>query len=150
MNLKEKISNDLKEALKTGDAFRRDVLRLLGSAIHNAEIEKKKQDEGLSDEEVVEVIARSIKQRRDSVEQYEKGGRSDLAEKEKKEIEILSAYMPEQLSEDKIREIVKEVIAGTGAASKADMGRVMGAAMGRLKGQADGNMVKKIVEELLR
>jgi uncharacterized protein len=91
-----------------------------------------------------------VKQRRDSIEQYEKGGRTDLAEKEKKEMEILTAYLPEQLGEDKIRETIKEVMAQTGAASKADIGKVMGQAMGRLKGQADGNTVKRIVEDLLR
>jgi hypothetical protein len=84
------------------------------------------------------------------VEQYEKGGRQDLAEKEKKEIEIISAYLPEQLGEDKIREIIKEVITATGASSKADMGKVMGQAMGKLKGRVDGNAVKKIVEEELK
>ena len=115
----------------------------------NMEIEKMKKEEGLTDAEVLEVINRAVKQRRDSIEQFEKGGRQDLAEKEKKEMEILMAYLPEQLGEDKIREIIQEVIAQTGAAGKADMGKVMGQAMGKLKGQADGNVVKKIVEEEL-
>jgi uncharacterized protein len=150
MLLKEKISQDLKQAMKSGDALKRDTLRMLESMIHNAEIEKKKKEEGLTDAEVIEILSRAVKQRRDSVEQYEKGGRSDLAEKEKKEIEIISAYLPEQLGEDKIREIVKEVITQTGASSKADIGRVMGQVMGRLKGQAGGNTVKKIVEEELK
>lgn len=149
MNLKEKIHNDLKEAMKAGDVLRRDTLRMLDSAIKNAEIEKMKKETGLADEEVVEVAARAVKQRKDSIEQYEKGGRADLAEKEKQELEILLAYLPEQMGEDKIREVVKGVIAETGASSKADMGKVMGAAMGKLKGQADGNVVKKIVEEAL-
>lgn len=135
--------------MKAGDTLKRDTLRMLDAMIKNTEIEKLKKEEGLSDAEIVEVLSRAVKQRRDSVEQYEKGGRADLADKEKKEIEIISAYLPEQLGEDKIREIVKEVIAQTGAASKADIGKVMGQAMGRLKGQADGNAVKKIVEELL-
>ena len=150
MNLKEKISEDLKMAMKAGDTLKRETLRMLESMIHNAEIEKRKKEEGLTDAEVIEVLSRAVKQRRDSVEQYEKGGRADLAEKEKKEIEIISAYLPEQLGEDKIREIIKEVIAQTGAAGKSDMGRVMGQAMGKLKGQADGNTVKKIVEEELQ
>ena len=140
----------MKEAMKAGDATKRDTLRMLDSMIKNTEIEKLKKEEGLNDEEVQAVIARAVKQRRDSVEQYKAGGREDLAEKESKEIEILSGYMPEQLGEDKIREIVKAVIAETGATSKADMGKVMGAAMGKLKGQADGNVVKKIVEEELK
>lgn len=149
MSLKEKISDDLIAAMKAGDALRRDTLRMVDSMIQNAEIEKKKKDKGLDDNEVVEVLSRAVKQRKDSVEQYKKGGRQDLAEKEKKEMEIISAYLPEQLGEEKIREIIKEVITQTGAAGKADMGKVMGQAMGKLKGQADGNMVKKMVEEEL-
>jgi len=150
MSLKEKIHSDLKDAMKAGEAVRRDTLRMLDSMIKNTEIEKMKKEEGLSDEEVISVIGRGIKQRRDSVEQYEKGGRPELADKEKKEIEILSVYLPEQMGEDKIREIVKSVISATGAKTKAEMGKVMGAAMGKLKGQADGNTVKKIVEEELK
>jgi hypothetical protein len=149
MSLKQTISADLKVAMKAGDAIRRDTLRMLEMMIKNSEIEKKKKEEGLNDAEVIEVLSRAVKQRKDSVEQYEKGGRQDLADKEKKEIEIISAYLPEQLGEEKIREIIKDVIAKTGATGKADMGKVMGAAMGQLKGQADGNMVKKIVEEAL-
>lgn len=149
MSLKEKIIADLKDAMKAGDAKKRDTLRLLDSAVKNTEIEKKKRETGLSDEEIIEVVARSIKQRKDSVAQYEAGGRPELAENEKAEIEILSAYMPEQLSEDEIRKVVKEIIVATGMTSKADMGKVMGQAMGKLKGQADGNVVKKIVEEEL-
>jgi hypothetical protein len=117
--------------------------------VKNVEIEKKKREAGLTDEEIIEVMARAIKQRKDSMAQYESGGRADLAEKEEKEVEILLAYMPAQLSEDEIRNIVKEVISEKGAASKADIGRVMGPAMARLKGRSDGNLVKKIVEEEL-
>lgn len=149
MSLKTKIVSDLKEAMKSGDVMKRDTLRMLDAMIKNTEIEKMKKEEGLSDAEVVEVMSRAVKQRRDSEEQYKKGGRQDLADKEKKEIEIISAYLPEQLGEEKIREIVKNVISETGAASKADIGKVMGQAMGRLKGQADGNVVKKVAEELL-
>lgn len=150
MNLKEKIISDLKSAMKAGDAFRRDVLRFLDSAIKNAEIEKKKRETGLTDEEVMEIVARSVKQRRDSISQYEAGGRADLAEKEKKELEIISAYMPEQIGEDEVRIIVKEAIATVGSSSKTDTGKIMGAAMGKLKGKADGNLVRKIVEEELK
>lgn len=98
MDLKEKIQEDLKEAMKSGDTLKRDVLRVLDSNIKNVEIEKGKREEGLSDEEVVGVINKSVKQHRDSVEQYKNGGREDLAEKEQKEIEILSVYLPEQIS----------------------------------------------------
>lgn len=135
--------------MKAGDAVKRDTLRMLDSMIKNVEIEKMKRETGLSDEETQEVIARAVKQRKDAIAQYEAGGRPELAEKENAEIAILMGYMPEQMSEDKVREIVKEVIASSGATSKADIGKVMGAAMGRLKGQTDGNVVKKIVEEEL-
>lgn len=150
MDLKQKILADLKEAMKSGDVIRRECLRLLDAAIKNTEIEKRKKETGLSDDEIIEVAKRLIKQRKESSEQYEKGGRADLAEKEKKEAEILAGYMPKQLDEDKIREIVKEVISQSGAVSKADMGKIMGQAMGKLKEQADGNTVRKIVEDELK
>ena len=150
MSLKQQIFEDLKSAMKAGEAEKRDTLRMLDSMIKNAEIDKMKKEEGLNDAEVQEVIARAIKQRKDAIAQFEEGGRPELAEKEKKEVEILSVYMPEQLSEDKVREIVKEVIAQSGATSKAEIGKVMGPAMGKLKGQADGNLVKHIVEEELQ
>lgn len=148
--LKQKIQDDLKSAMKAGDARKRDTLRMLDSMIKNVEIEKMKREAGLTDEEIQEVIARGIKQRKDSVAQYESGGRPELAEQEKSEIEILLGYMPAQMSEEEVRGAVKSVIAQTGTSSKADMGKVMGAAMGKLKGKADGNLVKKIVEEELK
>jgi hypothetical protein len=148
--LKQKISEDLKSAMKSGDSFKRDVLRFLDSAVKNVEIEKKKRETGLTDEEIVEVIARLSKQRKDSMEQYEKGGRADLVEKEKKELEILMQYMPQQLSEDELRVIVKETISAVGATSASDTGKVMGAVMGKVKGKTDGNAVKKIVGEELK
>lgn len=147
--LKKQILEDLKSAMKEGNAAKRDALRMLDSMIKNVEIEKKKREEGLSDEEVQEVIAKAIKQRRDAVAQFEAGGRADLAEKEKAEVEILSVYMPSQLGEDDVRKIIKEVIAESGASSMAEIGKVMGPAMKKLKGLADGNLVKKIVEEEL-
>ncbi len=149
MSLKQKITEDIKAAMKEGNALKKDALRMLDSMIKNTEIEKLKKEDGLSDAEVIEVVARAIKQRRDSAAQYEAGGRADLAEKEKNEIEVLSVYMPAQLSKDEVRSAVKEVIASLGATSKSEMGKVMGAAMAKLKGQTDGNLVKKIVEEEL-
>ena len=149
ISLKEQIVSDLKESLKSGDSFRRDVLRMLSSTIKNSEIEKKKKEEGLNDQEVIEVIKRSVKQRKDSVEQYEKGNRIDLAEKEKKEIEIISAYLPAQMDEEKVREEIKNVISELGEFSPKDFGKAMGISMKRLQGQADGNVVKKILEEEL-
>lgn len=147
--LKEQILSDLKDSLKSGDNLKRDVLRMLSGALKNVEIDKKKKEEGLSDEEVLEVVKRSIKQRKDSVEQYEKGNRQDLADKEKSEIGILSVYLPQQLSEEKVREEIKNVISQIGASSKADFGKVMGLAMKKIGSQTDGTIVKKIVEEEL-
>jgi uncharacterized protein len=149
MSLKEQMLTDLKDSLKSGDNFRRDTLRLLSSAIKNSEIEKRKKEEGLNDQEVLEVLKKAVKQRNDSIEQYEKGGRKDLAEKEKKELAIISAYLPAQMSKEKMREVVKSVISETGATSLKDFGKVMGMAMKKLEGQADGSTVKKISEEEL-
>lgn len=145
--LKKQIFEDLKSAMREGNAEKRDTLRMLDSMIKNAEIDKKKREEGLSDEEVQEVVLKAIKQRKDAIAQYVEGGREELADKEKKEIEILSAYMPVQLGEDEIRKIVRETLAEAGA---ADMGKAMGAVMAKLKGQADGTIVRKIVEEELK
>lgn len=141
--LKQKIRENLKLAMKNNDVLTRDVLRMMDSMIKNAEIEKKKKEKGLSDEEVQAVLARAVKQRKDSVEQYEKAGRSELAEKEKKEIEILNRYMPEQMNKADLKKEIADIISQTGAQSKEDIGRVMGMAMGKLKGKADGNIVKK-------
>jgi uncharacterized protein YqeY len=149
MALKKQIAEDLKVSMKAGDALKRDTLRMLDSMVKNTEIEKLKKEEGLSDQEVQEVVARAVKQRKDAAAQYASGGRPELAEKENKEIEILMGYLPEQMSDEKVREAVKEIIATAGATTKADIGKVMGQAMSRLKGQADGNAVKKIVEEEL-
>jgi hypothetical protein len=149
MTLKQQILSDLKSALKSGDKFKRDVLRFLDSALKNAEIEKRKKEEGLTDEEIIEIIARSLKQRRDSIEQYQKGNRLDLAEKEKKELAILSQYMPEQLSPEEIEKAVKKAIIDLQVAGISDRGKVMGKVMGELKGKADGNVVRKVVEKLL-
>ncbi len=149
MTLKEKISADLKEAMKAGEAKKRDTLRLLDSAIKNMEIEKQKRETGLSDEEVLEVISRAVKQRQDSIRQFEEGGRADLAENEKEELVILMPYLPEQLSEAEITEIAKAVIAETGANNVGDLGKVMGQIMGKVKGKADGNVVREIAKKIL-
>lgn len=162
MVLKERINEDLITALKAREKERALVLRTLNAAIKNAEIAKRsklaKTEEDsekliaasmLSDEEVIDVIATQIKQRRDSIVEYEKGNRADLAASEKAEIDILSQYMPAQMSEEEIRKVVASAIAKTGAASPKDMGKVMGALMKEVKGKADGTLISKIVKELL-
>lgn len=162
MALKERINQDLIVALKSGEKDRALVLRTLNAAIKNAEIVKRsklaKTEEStekliaasaLNDEEIIGVIASQIKQRRDSIIEFEKGARADLADNEKKQIEILSRYMPEQMSEEEIRKVVASAIGRVGATSAKDIGRVMGALMKEVKGKADGTLVSKIVKELL-
>lgn len=149
MTLKEQIIADLKEAMKTGQTKKRDTLRLLDSAIKNVEIEKGKRETGLNDDEVLEVIGRAVKQRQDSIKQFEEGGRVELAENEKEELEILFPYLPAQLSNEEITNVAKEVITATGAQGAGDIGKVMGQVMAKVKGKADGNVVREIVKSLL-
>lgn len=146
-NINEKIKADLKEAMKSGNTEKRDVLRMIDSMIKNVEIEKGKRAEGLSDEEIIEVMMRAVKQRKDSISQYISGGRPELAEKEQKEVNIISAYLPEQLSEEEITKVVKDVISQMGEVTKGDMGKVIGQAMGRMKGKTEGNAVREAVEK---
>ncbi len=149
MNLKEQITSDLKTAMKAGDAVRRDTLRLIDSAIKNVEIEKNKREVGLTEEEILEVIARAVKQRQDSIRQFEAGGRPDLAEKEKIELEIIMPYLPAQLSPAEIETVVAEILATSENPTLADLGKIMGQAMAQLKGKADGNLVREIVKSQL-
>ncbi len=146
MTLKESILKDLKEAMKKGDNIKRDTLRMLDAMIKNTEIDKKKRETGLSEEEIQVLITQAVKQRKDAIAQYKKGGREELAEKEQKELNILNVYRPKQLSEDEVKLIVKKTILEVGATSLTEMGQVMGASMKHLKGKADGEMVKKIVQ----
>jgi len=161
--LKEKINNELKKAMQDKNELLLLVLRGINAAIHNKEIEKRtklsKQEKDieklkelskLTEEEVMEVISSEAKKRKDSIEEFKKGGRDDLVEKEEKELEILKKYLPEQMSEEQIREEAKKVIEETGAAGPQDTGKVMGALMPKLKGKAEGGVVSKIVSELLR
>lgn len=146
----QQIEAELKSALKSGEKEKTGVLRFLISAIKNHQIEiKAKGEPYLKDEEVIAVIRRQVKQRKDSIAEYEKGGRADLVEKEKTELDILENYLPAQADESKIREIVKAKKAELGIADKSGFGKLMGAAMAELKGQADGDAVKKVVEEEL-
>lgn len=148
-NLQNQIKKDLISALKEKNEVKISVLRMLQSAIKNKEIEVKKREEGLSDEEISQVVASEVKKRKDSVESYKSGGRDELAKKEEQEIEILKSYMPKQMPEEEVVKIVEKAIADTGASSPQDMGKVMGKAMEELKGRADGNLVSKIVKDKL-
>jgi len=146
MPIIDSIRADLKQAMLDRDKLRTSTLRLVLSAAKNKEIEK---GEPLSDEEMIAVLSSETKKRRESVEEYKKGNREDLAEKEAAEIEILKKYLPEQLSEEEIQKLVKEAIAQTGAAGPKDMGKVMQALMPKVKGRADGRAVSEIVKNLL-
>lgn len=146
MSLKDRISEDMKEAMKAHEKDRLAVIRMVRSAIRQTEIDGKKE---LDDEGVMSVISKELKMRRDSLEEFERGGRTDLVEKTKAEIEVLLPYLPTQLSEDEIKALVKEAIEGTGASSTKDMGKVMGALMPKVKGRADGKLVNTIVKGML-
>ena len=149
MSLKEKIPSDLKNALREKKTVDHSVLRMVQSAIRNKEIEKKKRD-GLTDEEIVEVISSEIKKRKEAVNEYIKAQRQDLADKEKSEIEVLISYMPKQMEEMEIREEVKKAIQEAGAKAQGELGKVMKIVMPRMKGKADGALVNKVVREELQ
>jgi len=146
MSLKERLKADMKEAMKAKDKLKLSTIRMINSLIKNAEIEKRGE---LSDEEIVQLLMKYAKQRRESIEMYEKGGRQDLVEKERAELEIVESYLPKQMSEEELREVVKRAIEETGASSPKDLGKVMKAVMPKVKGRADGSLVNRIARELL-
>lgn len=148
MSTLEKIKSDLTEALKAGDTARALSLRYLLAEIHNAEIAKGK-DAVLTEEEMAAVLQKQAKQRHESIESYQKGGREDLVGKERRELEMIQGYLPEQMGEDQIRELARVAIQESGASGIADMGKVMGVLMPKVQGQADGSVVSKVVRELL-
>jgi uncharacterized protein YqeY len=164
MALKEKIQNDLREAVKKKEELEALVLRSLLAAIFNKEKEKRyriskekpefateelEKESQLIDEEVIEVISSEVKKRKEAILEFEKGKREDLVKKEKAELEILEKYLPEQLSEEEIKKFAKEAIEKTGAKEIKDMGKVMAELMPKVKGKADGALVSKTVKELL-
>ncbi|QQG41045.1 MAG: GatB/YqeY domain-containing protein [Candidatus Levyibacteriota bacterium] len=146
---KQELKNELKQSMLAKNELKTSVLRMLLSAINYYEINKGGAGYEATDEDVLAVIQKEAKQRKDSIEQFTNANRIELAKKEEKELAMLNAYLPEQMSEDKIRELVKEAITQTGATTAADMGKVMGALMPKTKGKADGNLVSKIVRENL-
>jgi hypothetical protein len=164
MSLKEKIQENLKIALKESKELELSVLRMLLSSVNNKETEKKtkiwkeepnldpekiKKQAELSDEETMDVVSSEIKKRKESIDMYEKGGRKELADKEKKEAEILQKYLPAQLPPEEVKEIVAKAIKKTGAKEMKDMGKIMGQITPQLKGKADMSQISKIVKELL-
>jgi len=146
---KQQLQNELKESMLARNELKTSVLRMLISAINYHEIQKGGAGYKATEEDVLSVVEKQIKQRKDSIEQFEKAERQELAEKEKKELEMLLKYMPEQMSEDEVKKLVDEAIAQTGAKSIQEMGEVMGVLMSKTKGKADGSLVSKIVREEL-
>lgn len=146
MTLKTKIDNDLNEALKAKNALKVSTLRLVKSAIKNKEIDAKGE---LKEDQVLQILSTMIKQRKESIEQFEIGGRNDLAEKEKGEIVFIEAYLPQQLSEAELTSLVQEAIASVGAKGPQDMGKVMKALMPRVTGKADGKFLSELVRKKL-
>lgn len=147
--LKQKLKEELKQSMLARDEIKTSTLRMLLSAINYYEIQKRGAGYEATDEDVISVIQKEVKQRKDSIEQFRSGGRVDLAQKEQKELEILQKYLPQQLGEDEISEIVDEAIRQTGSTSPQDIGKVMGIIMPKIKGKADGAVVSKIVQERL-
>ena len=146
MSIKEQLANDMKEAMKAKEKERLAVIRMVRGAIRQQEIDGKTE---LDDEAVIAVISKEVKMRKDSIVDFQKGGRDDLVAQNEAEIAFLMPYLPKQLTEGEVRELVKEAVEKTGASSPKDMGKVMGALMPKVKGRADGKMVNQLVKEAL-
>jgi len=147
MSLNEKLSEDLKASMKAKDETKTAVIRQIKTAVMNAEIKLKKE---MTDDDIVSVIFSLSKSHNESIESFTKGNRPELAEKEKQELEIIMGYLPKQLTDDELREIVKETITAVNAQSAKEMGKVMGAVMPKVKGRADGTKIGVIVREFLK
>jgi len=149
MTLQQQIDSDLKDAMRAKDATRLGVLRMLKSALKYAAIEKSGPEAELADAEATQVIRKQAKQRQDSIDSFEKGGRPELAAKEKQELEILNSYLPQQLSAEELSQLVRETIASLGATSKAQMGMVMKELQTKAAGRADGKTLSQEVQRQL-
>lgn len=146
MSLNDRLTADMKVAMKNKEKNKLSVIRMVKSSLQNESI---KVGHELTEEEELTVLTREVKQRKDSLLEFEKAGRSDLVQNLDEELSILSVYLPKQLSEEEVDQIVQEVISETGASSKKDMGKVMGALMPRVKGKADGGLVNRLVQKNL-
>ena len=149
MTLQQRVDSDLKEAMRAKEATKLGVLRMLKSALKYAAIAKSDAEAELNDAEAVQVIHKQAKQRQDSIESFEKGGRAELADKEKEELAILNAYLPQGMSPDELAKVVRETIAEVGATSKAQMGAIMKALQPKVGGRADGKMLSAEVQKRL-
>ncbi|AOZ91728.1 GatB/YqeY domain-containing protein [Paenibacillus crassostreae] len=147
MSLSERLNEDMKQAMKSRDKFKLSTIRMIRSTIMNLEIDLKRT---LDDSEVLDILGREIKQRKDALHEFEKAGRDDLAADAKAEIELVGQYLPTQLTEEEIKVIVQQTIQETGASSKAEMGKLMSALMPKVKGLADGKLVNQVVQQFLQ
>jgi len=147
LTLKERLMNDYKEALKSRDEIRKNTINLARAAIKQVEVDTRQE---LQDEDIIPILAKQVKMRRDAIGEFERGNRTDLVDAYKTEIDVLQTYLPAELTEDQIRDIVKTTAAGMGIeGGRQNMGKLMGATMPKVKGVADGGVVKKIIEEFL-
>lgn len=146
MSLKERLSSELKDSLKSGEKLKVSVIRLVLSALKNREIEKRGV---LSEEEIIDLLVSLSKQRKESIESFKKGGRQDLVDKETAELKIIESYLPQQLTLEEIREKIREAIMESGASGAKDIGKVMKVLMPKVKGRADGRLVNEMVKEFL-
>ncbi|MDE2745589.1 MAG: GatB/YqeY domain-containing protein [Chloroflexota bacterium] len=145
--VRDQLRSDLRDAMRAKDAPRRNTIRMVEAAIKNAEIEKRGSE--LAESDILAILQRQVKQRRESIEQFEKGGRDDLADQERVEIAIIEQYLPRQLGRDEVEAHARAVIEEVGASGPSDRGKVMGLLMRELRGEADGSLVNAVVSELL-
>ena len=150
MTLQQRVDEDLKKAMRARDAVKVGALRMVKSALEYAAIEKSGKEAELNDAEAAQVVRKQVKQRQDSVESFEKGGRAELAAKEREELSILQSYLPQQMSADELSKIVREAIAEVGASSKAQMGMVMKTLQTKVAGRADGKTLSAEVQKQLQ
>lgn len=146
MSLKEQINNDIKTAMKEKDNAKRDALRLLSSAFKQIEVDERKE---LSDDDVIKIIQKQVKQRNEAMTQYRDAGREDLYEKEASEAAIFETYLPKQLSDDELESAIRAIVAEVGATSMKEIGKVMGAASKTLGAQADGKRINECAKKIL-
>lgn len=147
MSLAERLNEDMKSAMKSGEKFKLSVIRMIRASLKNIEIDQRRE---LTEQDVLDVLNREVKQRKDAAIDFEKAGRDDLVEQLNKELEVILDYLPQQLTEEEIKAIVEQTIAEVGVSSKAEMGKLMGALMPKVKGLADGKLVNTIVQQSLQ
>nr|WP_330396851.1 GatB/YqeY domain-containing protein [Anaeromicrobium sediminis] len=146
VTLQEKLMADLKDAMKSKDKVKKSVITMIRASIKQFEVDNRAE---MTDQQILEIMFKQVKQKRDAIVEFTKGNREDLVEEAKAEIEVIMNYLPKQLTEDEIRVLVKEAVEAVGATSPKDMGKLMGALMPKVKGKADGKVVNKIVREFI-